>query len=355
MNIIEAKHYNVVFGLDAYNVLGEYLNEKAYTNIIILTDVNCNEVCMPYFLAHLPTDVPFEIIEIEAGEEHKNLETCSGVLETMAELGADRNSVVVTLGGGVVSDLGGFVASIYMRGIDSIYVPTTLLAMVDASVGGKTGVDLGGIKNIVGTFTMPKMVVIDVTYLNTLEGRQIKAGYAEMLKHGLIYDQSYFNHLKDISAIDFEDIETLVHHSVVIKNEIVLADPKEKGLRKVLNFGHTIGHAIESYFLTEKPNEIVLHGEAVAAGMIIEGYVSMEMAGLSNDEYEQIRTGIDSIFERVKLTESEVLNVLEWMKFDKKNVNGEIRMVLLPSMGQSVFDINVDKQLIVNAFMQYIC
>lgn len=353
MNIIEAKHYNVVFGLDAYNVLGEYLNEKAYTNIIILTDVNCNEVCMPHFLAHLPTNVPFEIIEIEAGEEHKNLETCSGVLETMAELGADRNSVVVTLGGGVVSDLGGFVASVYMRGIDSIYVPTTLLAMVDASVGGKTGVDLGGIKNIIGTFTLPKMVVIDETYLQTLSGRQLKAGYAEMLKHGLIYDQSYFRHLKDISNIDFSDIEMIIYHSVYIKNEIVLADPKEKGQRQILNFGHTIGHAVESYFLKEKPNETVLHGEAVALGMLVEAFISMQLAGLTQEEFDEISSGIDAIFERIKLTEPELLNVLEWMKFDKKNVGGEIRMVLLPSLGQAVYGINVDKQLIINAFMQY--
>ncbi|MDR2222832.1 MAG: 3-dehydroquinate synthase [Flavobacteriaceae bacterium] len=350
MNKIEATGYDILFGLEGYDVLGAYLNEKAYTNIIILTDSNCNELCMPHFLAHLPTDVPFEIIEIEAGEAYKDLETCAGVLQSMTELGADRNSIVLTLGGGVVSDLGGFVASVYMRGIDCIYVPTSLLAMVDASVGGKTGVDLGGIKNIVGTFAMPKMVVIDTTYLETLNAREIKAGYAEMLKHGLIYDRSYFNHLQDIAQIDFSDLETLVYHSIVIKNEIVKADPKENGQRKVLNFGHTVGHAIESYFLELHPENTLLHGEAVAFGMVIEAYLSMQFAQMPIEEYENIRDTISNIYGELQLTENMVLDIVEWMRFDKKNAKGEIRMVLLPSIGEAIYDVTVSKELIVKGF-----
>ncbi|MDR0228535.1 MAG: 3-dehydroquinate synthase [Flavobacteriaceae bacterium] len=350
MNKIEATGYDVLLGLEAYNVLGTYLNEKAYTNIIILTDSNCNELCMPHFLAHLPTEIPFEIIEIEAGEVFKDLETCAGVLQSMAELGADRNSVVITVGGGVLSDLGGFVASIYMRGIDCIYVPTTLLAMVDASVGGKTGVDLGGIKNAVGTFVMPKMVVIDVSYLETLPAREIKAGYAEMLKHGLIYDRSYFEHLKDISQIDFSDLETLVYHSIIIKNEIVNEDPKEAGQRKVLNFGHTVGHAIESYFLHTQPENALLHGEAVAFGMVIEAYLSMKLVNMSMQEFEDIRNTITMIYGELQLTENMVLDIVDWMRFDKKNAKGEIRMVLLTSIGAAIYDIVVSKDLIISGF-----
>lgn len=234
---VETADYPIYFGIEGYTILGDFLNEKQYSKLLILTDSTCNELCLPHFLAHLPTTIPFEIVEIEPGETAKDLATCEGVWSAMLDLELDRHSALITVGGGVVSDLGGFVASVYLRGIDCFAVPTTLLAMVDASVGGKTGVDLQGVKNVIGAFSMPQMVVIDASYLETLEPRELKSGYAEMLKHGLIYDESYFNHLKNIAQVDFADIETLIYHSVVIKSQIVQEDPKEAGLRKILKIG----------------------------------------------------------------------------------------------------------------------
>lgn len=353
MKRIEAEKYDILFGAEAYQALGDYLNKEKYSKIFILTDSNCYDLCLPYFLANLPTEVPFEIIEVEAGEEFKTLETCSGVIQTMLELGGDRKSIIITLGGGVVTDMGGFIASIYMRGIDFVNIPTTLLSMVDASVGGKTGVDLEGIKNCIGSFAMPKMVVVDVKYLETLEARQIKAGYAEMLKHGLIYDAKYYDYLKDIANIDFNDIEILIHHSVVIKSAVVQEDPKEAGLRKILNFGHTVGHAIESYYLTQEDKKTLLHGEAVAIGMVVEAYISTQLNELPLDQYEDIKTCIHTIFGKEEIDRNDYKSILEWSKFDKKNYSGSIRCVLLSEIGQSVYDIEVSKELIEKGLDEY--
>ncbi|MBB1150529.1 MULTISPECIES: 3-dehydroquinate synthase [unclassified Myroides] len=351
---VETPDYPIYFGVEGYAVLGEQLNEKNYSKLLILTDSTCNELCLPHFLAHLPTTVPFEIVEIEAGETAKNLTTCEGVWAAMLELGLDRYSALITVGGGVVSDLGGFVASVYMRGIDCYIVPTTLLAMVDASIGGKTGVDLDGAKNCIGSFAMPKMVVIDAQYLETLEARELKSGYAEMLKHGLIYDESYFNHLKDIAQVDFGDIETLIYHGVAIKSQIVQQDPQEQGLRKILNFGHSIGHAVESYYLTNPNKERMLHGEAIAIGMIIESYISTVTLGLNQSIYQGIKESIQYIYGKQIFSETEIEEILSWLKFDKKNRAGEIRMVLLSKIGEASYDVEVTKDLIFSGFVDYL-
>ncbi|WP_121966602.1 3-dehydroquinate synthase [Myroides sp. N17-2] len=354
MENITTENYDILFGQEAYEQLGSYLNSNGYSKLFILTDSNCYEHCLPYFLSNLPTEVPFEIIEVEAGEENKVLETCAGVIQTMLELGGDRKSMIITVGGGVITDMGGFIASVFMRGIDFINIPTSLLAMVDASVGGKTGVDLNGIKNCIGSFVMPKMLIIDVNYLETLEARQIKAGYAEMLKHGLIFDDKYYTYLKDIANVDFNDLETLIYHSVTIKNDVVTQDPKEHGLRKILNFGHTIGHAVESYFLMHAEKETLLHGEAVALGMVVEAYISMELAQLTEAEYLDIKETIHTIYGVVQMTEEDIAGALEWLKFDKKNYNGNIRCVLLDKIGTSVYDIEVNKELIVKGLEAYL-
>ncbi len=351
---IETFDYPIYFGIESYSVLGNYLNQQEYSKLILLTDSNCNEYCLPHFLANLPTTIPFEIIEIEAGEEAKNLETCEGVLSAMLDLGVDRHSAIIAIGGGVVTDLAGFVASIYMRGIHCYYVPTSLLAMVDASIGGKTGVDINGIKNGIGTFSMPKMVVIDGVFLETLPANELKSGYAEMLKHGLILDASYYHHLKNISEVDFLDIETLIYHSVTLKNNIVEEDPEEKGLRKILNFGHTIGHAIESYFLTNPSKERLLHGESIAIGMIIEAYLSTQLSDLSKDEFIDIKTSIKHIYGEVFFDENDINEVVNWLRFDKKNKDQEVRMVLLTEIGKSKYNCNVSTELIIRGFKEYL-
>lgn len=351
---VDTQNYPVYFGAESYAILGEYLNQQQYSKLLLLTDTNCNEHCLPHFLANLPTEIPFEIVEIEAGEESKNLQTCEGVLSAMFDLGIDRYCAVVAIGGGVVTDLAGFVASIYMRGIPCYYIPTTLLAMVDASIGGKTGVDLNGVKNGIGTFVMPKMVVVDGSYLETLSAREIKSGYAEMLKHGLILDASYYHHLKNIAEVDFSDIETLIYHSVVLKNGIVEEDPKEKGVRKSLNFGHTVGHAIESYCLTNPDKERLLHGEAIAIGMIIEGYISTQLSNLDWKEYLDIKSAIQYIYGIEKLTGNDINEVLNWMKFDKKNKEETLRMILLTEIGKSEYDFSVSNDLIISGFEDYL-
>lgn len=351
---VETADYPIYFGVESYAILGDFLNEKQYSKLLILTDSTCNELCLPHFLANLPTTIPFEIIEIEPGETAKDLATCEGVWSAMLDLELDRHSAVIAVGGGVVTDLGGFVASVYMRGIDCFLVPTTLLAMVDASIGGKTGVDVQGVKNAIGTFTMPQMVVIDATYLETLDSRELKSGYAEMLKHGLIYDEAYFNHLKNIAQVDFGDIETLIYHSVVIKNQVVQEDPQEVGLRKILNFGHTIGHAVESYYLTNPTKNRMLHGEAIAVGMVVEAYISTVILGLNNTTYQEIKESIQYIYGKQLFTQTDIEEIVEWLKFDKKNRAGEIRMVLLGNIGQCSYNKEVSKDLIVKGFEDYL-
>lgn len=353
MKKIITTDYEVLFGLEAYKILGAYLNNNQYSKLFILTDSIVNECCMPHFLAHLPTEVPFEIIEVEPGEEHKNLETCYSVWQVLTELGADRKSIMITLGGGVVTDLGGFIASVYKRGIDCINVPTTLLGMVDASIGGKTGIDLDGIKNQIGTFSTPKMVVIDTSFLETLDGRQLRSGYAEMLKHGLIYNKEYWSLLKDSAGLSFEDFEDLIFHSVYVKNEVVSQDLKELGIRKILNFGHTLGHAIESYFLTTTNQEPLLHGEAIAMGMILESHISLQKGRLTTDEYFDIKKGISGIFPQISLSSDAFEEVLEWLKHDKKNLKGQVLFVLLDGIGQAVIDQEVTMDLIYKAFEDY--
>ena len=249
MQTIIANGYSVEFNEKGYQELNKHLSENKYSKIFIIVDSNTNEFCLPNFLPLLETELAVEIIEFENGESFKNIETCVSIWNVLTELGADRKSLIINLGGGVVTDLGGFVASTYKRGIHFINVPTTLLSMVDASVGGKNGVDLGNLKNQIGVINVPKMVIIDTNYLETLPQNEMRSGLAEMLKHGLIYDKAYWEKFLDLNTSHLQDLDALIHKSVVIKNEIVMQDPNENGIRKALNFGHTLGHAIESYFL----------------------------------------------------------------------------------------------------------
>lgn len=353
MKKITSGMYDVLIGMDHYHTLGEYLNNSQYSKIFILTDSNCNEYCVPHFLAHLPTEIPFEVIEIEAGEEFKTLETCLSIWEVLTELEADRNSVILNVGGGVLCDLGGFVASVFKRGIDHIHIPTTLLSMVDASIGGKTGIDLNGIKNQIGTFSLPKMVLVDVSYLETLEARELRSGYAEMLKHALIKDESYWNQLKNTAAIDFGDLEDLVYHSISIKNEVVTADPQERGERKILNFGHTIGHAIESYYLTVEGKERVLHGEAIAIGMIIESHLALQKGMLEAEKFTEITNVILEIYPYLECSNEEVVQIKKWLKHDKKTVHQKLRFALIEGIGEARYDVEVGEDLVDQAFDRY--
>ena len=278
------------------------------------------------------------------------METCIGVWKAMTDLGADRKSLLITLGGGVITDLGGFVASTFKRGIEFINIPTTLLSMVDASVGGKTGVDLGVLKNQIGVFANPKMIVIDPEYLQTVAPREIRSGSAEIIKYGMTHDIQLFNQIKNNSNLNIVD---LIHRSIQIKNEVVLEDPKEKNIRKVLNWGHTIGHGVESYFLDSEDKENLTHGEAIAIGMICESYISSKIVNFPENKIHGIKKTIISIFGKTTIEEKDINDIIDLMKHDKKNVGGEINFVLLKDFENFKIDCKVSNELIKESLRFY--
>lgn len=351
MQSIISDSYAVHFNDKAYASLNEHLSKKEYSILFILVDENTHELCLPQFMAEIEGEYQFEIIEIESGEINKTIDTCVGVWEALSELGADRKSILINLGGGVLTDLGGFVASTFKRGIDFINVPTTLLAMVDASVGGKTGVDLGALKNQVGVINQPVMVLILPDFLDTLEDRQVKSGFAEMLKHGLIQNKAYWETLKKEQTLVAFKKHILT--SVQIKNKIVLQDPTEQGIRKILNYGHTLGHAIESYFLENGAKKTLLHGEAIAIGMILEGYLSYKLFRLSKSILEDIKNTFLNSYEKVEFSKADITAILQLMKYDKKNSHGKVKFVLLKAIGKPEIDVEIPAELFEEAFAYY--
>ncbi|MCF6141160.1 3-dehydroquinate synthase [Flavobacterium sp. K77] len=353
MQTIQANNYPIHFNEEAYQALNIHLQNNSYSSIFIIVDNNTNEFCLPNFLPLLETEVAIEIIEFEAGEENKNIETCVQIWNVLTELGADRKSLVINLGGGVVTDLGGFVASTFKRGIDFIHIPTTLLSMVDASVGGKNGVDLGNLKNQIGVINVPLMVLIDTQYLETVPQTEMRSGLAEMLKHGLIYDRTYWNQFLDLAAIDYADFDALIYRSVEIKNKIVKQDPTEKNIRKALNFGHTLGHAIESYFLETSEKTTLLHGEAIAVGMILESFIAMEKGLLTQADYIEIKNCIQSIYETIVFDEKDIDPILALLIHDKKNEYGTIQFALIEGIGGIKINQAVENELILKAFEDY--
>lgn len=353
MKSIKSVGYAVHFGSFGYDFLNELLQTRGYSRLFVLVDSHTCEHCLPLFLSELVGEYATEVIEIEAGEIHKTIETCTEVWGALSELGADRKSLLLNLGGGVVTDLGGFVASTYMRGIDFVNIPTTLLAMVDASVGGKTGVDLGVLKNQIGVINNPKGVIIDSRYLETLPKEQMRSGLAEMFKHGLIASLPYWQQMKALSELKAENLEQLIYESVVIKNHIVSQDPTEKGLRKALNFGHTIGHAIESYCLANPEKKPLLHGEAIAIGMVLAAFLSSEITNFPKPNTDEIKQILGEYYPKMDFNKTDIQEIIKLTKHDKKNSHGKVNFLLLAQIGQPVFDKTIDEKLIHKAFAYY--
>jgi len=349
MTPIQSNGYSVFFDNDLSS-LKTFLDGSDYTKIFFLTDLNTSEHCLPLISEFIPELDNYDIIEIDPGEENKNIDYCIGVWQMLLDFGADRNSLLINLGGGVITDMGGFAASTFKRGIDFVQIPTTLLSQVDASVGGKTGIDLGSVKNIVGTFAQPKAVFICSEFLKSLDARQLVSGFAEVIKHGFIADRAYMRQLFSVSP---ENVTAeIIYRSVQIKNEVVTTDPFEKGLRKTLNFGHTIGHAIESYSLKYDKNPL-LHGEAIAIGMICEAYLSYKYNGLPGESLNELTAFIRSVFPDYSFPREIYQELIDFMKNDKKNTAGKIGFALLKEPGNCSFDHYLEIDQIVDSLDFY--
>lgn len=342
---------------EIFNDLTSFLKDHDFSKHIVFLDENTHKYCYPVFQKKLENlGINFHPVIIQSGEEQKNLQTCEYLWDELTSLNTDRKSLVINLSGGVLSDMGGFVASAYKRGVAFINIPTTLLSMVDASVGGKLGVDFKGLKNHIGLFKNPLQVFIYPGFLKTLSNRELLSGFAEILKHGLIADNTYFNRVKDAGnplEIEQEQWKDFVSESVEIKNRIVEADPREANQRKILNFGHTAGHAIESWsFETDEP---LIHGEAIAIGMIIELYLSGVKLGLSEDTVSEVT---DFIFEHFpyysEIHNASTAQLINIMRQDKKNRHGNILFTLLEEPGKARYDIPVTEQDIIEGINYYL-
>ena len=342
----------IVIGDHVFPKLAQFLKQHKFSSLFILVDENSLKHCLPVLVANVPKLLEAEVIELESGEKNKNIEVCTQVWKALGELGADRGSLLINLGGGVITDLGGFVASVFKRGIQFINIPTTLLAQVDASVGGKTGVDLGPLKNEVGVFAEPQELYIWPAFLKTLPQRELVAGLAEILKHGLVADAQYWKSCTETDLTDTDELNAIIEQSIAIKSAIVAVDPHETGERKKLNFGHTIGHALEGLVL-EREEKTVLHGEAVALGMICESWISVQEAGLTTEEHEEIVRNIRRYFPLQSLNPMDDHRLIELMRHDKKNEKGDIRMVLLKSIGACSTGKTVSPDRIISALDYY--
>ncbi|MCJ8153365.1 3-dehydroquinate synthase [Chryseobacterium sp. SSA4.19] len=321
---------------DNFSSLNEFLNRKSFSKIFILVDENTHEYCLPTLLGNMETDLEFEIIEIEAGEEMKNIQTASQLWEILTEMQADRKALMINLGGGVITDMGGFVASTYKRGIQFINIPTTLLSMCDASIGGKTGIDLMHYKNMVGTFTFPEQIFVYPKFLETLPFKELRSGFAEMLKHGLIADKLHWENLTKIHKLDAEGIIPHIQTSMDIKQNVVQQDFHEKDIRKTLNFGHTIGHAVESLYLNQK--NPILHGEAVAMGMITEAHLSYLEGLISEEDALLIIENIQKYYPYLDISDFNDEDIFNLLLNDKKNADHIILFSLLSGIGSCTFD-----------------
>ena len=302
--------------------LGRFLSQGNFSKIIVLVDEKTKKYCYPYFQKNIGKH---DLIQIKSGEGNKNLNSCTAIWKKMTAAQLDRHALMVNLGGGVIGDMGGFCAATYKRGINFIQIPTTLLSQVDASVGGKLGIDFESFKNHIGVFKIPNLVIIDPDFLKTLPITELRSGFAEIIKHCLIRDAEKW---LEISQKNFEqqDWDDLIRHSVAIKIKITQEDPTEKNVRKILNFGHTLGHAIETYYLGTK-NQL-LHGEAIAIGMICESYISLHRKIISKQEMMAIEAFIFSTYGIVKIPKADQQKKMACGK-DNHNRKSNITVFLL--------------------------
>ncbi|HAW18719.1 MAG TPA: 3-dehydroquinate synthase [Flavobacteriales bacterium] len=307
----------------------ELFDSIGYSELVVLVDENTKEMCLPYVVEHLIQERKFTLIETKSGESSKEISNAERLWRELMDANIDRNAMLICLGGGVVCDLGGYVASTYKRGIRTMYIPTTNLAMCDASIGGKTGVNFNGIKNQIGTFHPPTHILVEVELLKTLDPRHVISGYAETIKHALISDPSFWATL--IEKNDHSMSSNGILRSMQIKRDIIKEDYLDTGSRQALNFGHTVGHAIES--ASQEGTNSLLHGEAIAIGMVAESYLATKLAGLEMDSFEAIQAHIMDTYKGVQFPVIDTETYLSHMRQDKKNTRSGIICSLISSIG----------------------
>ncbi|QJW90993.1 3-dehydroquinate synthase [Spirosoma taeanense] len=316
--------------------LPAFLDSSDFSAIAVIADNHTFKYCYPDLKPLLPKHT---LVRIKAGEEQKHIATCEMIWDALTRANFDRHALVLNLGGGVIGDMGGFCAATYKRGISFVQLPTTLLSQVDASVGGKLGIDFRGFKNHIGVFQQPDAVLIDPSFLSTLPERELRSGFAEVIKHCLIADAAMWNEIRR-RDLDEQDWSALVAHSVAVKQRVVEQDPTEKGVRKILNFGHTLGHAVETYFLTQ-PRKRLLHGEAIAVGMVAEAFIAFQKKMIDETWLTQIEEYIFAVYGKVRLVEADIEPILSLTLQDKKNRGNQVRMALLDGPGSCTFDVPV--------------
>ena len=338
---------------DLYSSITEKISSDKFSSIFILVDENTNQFCLEIFIKKSGIKL-FNKIIIASGEDNKNIDTCVSIWDQLNSYKADRKSLLINLGGGVLTDIGGFAASTYLRGIKFINIPTTLLGMVDAAHGGKTGIDFKLLKNQIGVFNEPIEVLLDNEYLKTLSKEEFINGYAEVVKHSLLTNKPdlTFNSLVKLDL--FKDSDYIINSYSKVKNEIVKSDKYESNIRKVLNLGHTIGHAVESYSHISDKIVDLKHGQAIVIGIITELYISHRKFNFPLKDVISVKNHLNKYFNSIPLEENDIINIYDLMVYDKKNEGSKINFVLLKEIGKPVIDQIVDKQLFKESFEFYI-
>jgi len=336
MQILELDDYAIYLGEGAWPHLAQWAGQWPADRKVVICDANTRIYCLPRLREVL--EIPEEqVIAVAPGEAHKNLESCRHIWQRMMQLRLDRQALVINLGGGVIGDMGGMCAALFKRGLSFIQVPTTLLAQVDASIGGKLGIDFLSVKNSIGLFANPRAVYIFPEFLASLPVRQLRNGFAEVIKHALLAGAEHWAEVKDTDELGNIDWMALLPRSLEVKRAIVAEDPLEQGLRKLLNFGHTIGHALESVFLTDE--DPLLHGEAVAMGMVCESYLAHRHCGLELEVVQDLIRLVSRLYGHREIPSDRLPDMLRLMQNDKKNLGRDIRFSLLEAPGRGRYDV----------------
>ncbi|MCX6228851.1 MAG: 3-dehydroquinate synthase [Bacteroidia bacterium] len=348
MNNFPTYNASIIVTTNLESELGKILSRYPEDKLFLVTEETCDRLCVP-LIASTPGFSKFKKVVIPSGESNKKLASVEKIWLFLSQNGADRKSLVVNLGGGMLTDLGSFAASTIKRGMDFVNIPTTLLAQVDASVGGKTGFNFNGLKNEIGVINQPISVIIDTRFLHSIDQPNFISGYAEMIKHGLI---NSVDHLQEVQNFDpknpnFETLIGIIARSVAIKDEFVFQDPNERNVRKALNFGHTIGHAFESYAM--EIDQPILHGYAVAYGMLAELYLSHKVCNLPLEVVNELSTWLLALYGKYTIEESRYEALFQLMTHDKKNEGSRINFTLIPAAGEMAINQNCDKKLVFEA------